>query len=185
MGLFTKTNQFISNVIYKNFAGNLDVPVVNSVKVFGKDYYLKVSYKLINNPELTIDNRLILIDLPFKYRNINTEKVIDMILDKFYRRLAENEIENIMEKTRINLKFAPNDYKLTKMGKTLGTILEDKRVILINPDIVKYNKNILEYVVLHEFCHLKYKTHGKNFYKLIEKNIPNYKEIEVQIKGMF
>ena len=39
--------------------------------------------------------------------------------------------------------------------------------------------------LLHEFCHLKYKTHGKNFYKLIEKYIPNYKEIEVQIKGMF
>ena len=134
---------------------------------------------------MNIDNRLILINLPFKYRNIDNTEIINIILDKFYSRLAENEIENIMEKTRINLKFAPNDYKLQKMKKTLGRVIEEKRVILINPEIVKYNKSILEYVVLHEFCHLKYKTHGKNFYKLIEQYIPNYEEIESQIKGMY
>ena len=55
----------------------------------------------------------------------------------------------------------------------------------INPDIVKYNRDILEYIILHEFCHLKYKTHGKNFYKIIENYIPNYKDIESKIKGMY
>ena len=181
MGLFTKTNQIMSYSIYNKLSKNADFPIVNKVKVFGEDYYLKISYKLINNPELNIDNRLILINLPFKYRKIDNTKIINLILDKFYTRLAENEIENIMEKTRINLRFAPNDYMLLKMEKMLGRVIEEKRIILINPEIVKYNRDILEYVVLHEFCHLKYKTHGKNFYKIIEKYMPNYKEIEAKI----
>ena len=35
---------------------------------------------------------------------------------------------------------------------------------------------------MHEFCHLKYKTHGKNFYKMIEKNIPEFQRYEREIQ---
>ncbi|MBR2289327.1 MAG: DUF45 domain-containing protein [Clostridia bacterium] len=156
-----------------------------TVKVFGEDYGLKISYKLIRSPELNLDNKTIMINLPVKYRNIDNTKIVSVILDKFYNRLVEKELEQVMEKNRINLKLAPNDYKLQKMDGVLGRFLEDTKVILINPEIAKYNKDILEYVVLHEFCHLKYKTHGKNFYKMIEKYIPNYQEIERKIKGMY
>ena len=155
------------------------------IKVFGNDYNLKISYKMVNGPELNLDNGTIMIDLPFKYRNVDNSKIVNLILDKFYNRLAQNEIEQIMEKYRITLKMAPNDYKIEKMEKTLGKFIEEKKVIIINPEIVKYNRDILEYVVLHEFCHLKYKTHGKNFYKIIEKNIKDYKVIEGMIKGMY
>ena len=157
----------------------------NNVKVFGEDYKLRISYKLIQRPELNLENGVIMINLPFKYRNVDNTKVINLILNKFYTRLAEKEVEQIMEGYRINLKLAPNDYKIKKMDKTLGRFLEEKKVILINPEIVKYNRDILEYVVLHEFCHLKYKTHGKNFYKIIKKYISNYKDIENKIKGRY
>ena len=156
-----------------------------NIKVFGENYNLKISYKLIRNPELDLCDKMIMINLPVKYRNVDNTRIINLILDKFYKNLSEKEVEKIMEKYRINLKFAPNDYKIQKMDRCLGKFIEEKKVILINPEIVKYNKCILEYVILHEFCHLKYKTHGKNFYKIIEKYIPNYKEIENNIKGMF
>lgn len=152
-----------------------------AVKVFGEDYYLKISYRLLGNPELKLEEKQIMINLPIKYRNVDNTKVVNYILDKFYYRLAEKEIEQIMEKYRVQLKIAPNDYKIQRMNNCMGRILEDKKVILINPEIVKYNKDILEYVILHEFCHLKYKTHCKKFYEIIKKYIPNYKELEKQI----
>lgn len=156
-----------------------------SVKVFGEEYSLKISYKLLGSPELNLENRTIFINLPVKYRNVDNTRIIRVILDKFYARLAEKEIEQIMEKYRVELKMAPNDYKIQKMEGCLGRFLEDQKVIIINPDVVKYNRDILEYVVLHEFCHLKYKTHGKNFYKMIEKYISNYKNVEAKIKGLY
>ena len=128
---------------------------------------------------------MIIINLPFKYRNVDNTKIVNFIIQKFYKKIAEKEVEQIMEKNRINLKLAPNDYKIEKIDGALGRYLEDKKIILINPEIVKYNRDILEYVILHEFCHLKYKTHGKNFYKIIEKYIQNYKEIEEKIKGLY
>ncbi|MFR2570526.1 MAG: M48 family metallopeptidase [Clostridia bacterium] len=62
------------------------------------------------------------------------------------------------------LGFAPEEYEIAKM-KTLGTCKERK--ITINPEIVKYNR-VIDYVVLHQYCHLKYKTHSKNFSKCLK-----------------
>ena len=157
----------------------------NKVMVFGEDYNLKISYKSISSPELNLGNKVVNINLPFKYRNIDNTKIVNLILEKFYNRLAEKEVEKVMEKNRVSLKMAPNDYKIQKMTNYLGRYIEDKKIIIINPEIVKYNRDILEYIILHEFCHLKYKTHGKNFYKIIENYIPNYKDIESNIKGMY
>lgn len=39
----------------------------------------------------------------------------------------------------------------------------------------------IDYVVVHELCHLAEFNHGPNFWKLVERTIPNYKRIR---KGM-
>ena len=96
--------------------------------------------------------------------------------------MAEKEVENIMEKTRKKLGFAPDDYKLKKMDKALGKFDEENKTIIINLEIIKFDKDVLEYVILHEFCHLKYKTHCKSFYKILYKNMKNYKLTEEKTK---
>lgn len=156
-----------------------------TIKVFGMDYELKVSYKSIKNPEVNLERRALRVELPVKYKKVDNDKILNFVVEKFYDKLAENEIEGVMEKTRIMLKVSPEDYKIEKMYGTLGKYNEEDRSIVINPEIVKFDKKFLEYVILHEFCHLKYKTHCKSFYKLLEENMSDYKEIEKKIKGMF
>lgn len=156
-----------------------------TIKVFGEDYSLKISYKLIQAPEVNLENKVLRIELPVKYKNIDNNKILNFIIEKFYNKLAENEIESTMEKIRLILGISPEDYRVEKMDGVLGKYNEIDRSITINPDIVKFDRQILEYVVLHEFCHLNFKTHCKSFYNLIEKNMKNYKDIEKIIKGMF
>ena len=54
----------------------------------------------------------------------------------------------------------------------------EKNNIYINPKIVKFHRNIIDYIILHEYCHLKYKSHCKSFYKMLEEYEENYKEYE-------
>ncbi|MDE6181991.1 MAG: M48 family metallopeptidase, partial [Eubacteriales bacterium] len=42
---------------------------------------------------------------------------------------------------------------------------------------------IIDYVVLHEICHLKEMNHSKNFWNLMEKYMPNYKEKRYKLKN--
>ena len=88
-----------------------------------------------------------------------------------------------MEKARILLGFAPEDYKIQKMKNTLGKCTQDKTIIL-NPEIVKYSKSIIDYIVIHQFCHLKYKTHTKGFYQMIKKYVPDYENFIKEINGL-
>ena len=60
--------------------------------------------------------------------------------------------------------------------KILGKCENSK--ISINPEVVKYKREVIDYIVLHQYCHLKHKTHSKAFYKMIEKYQPNYKKCE-------
>ena len=186
MSIFGRRNSVVTYPIWglrreKTYEENIVETVkVQYVKIFGEAYELNINYKNVKTSELNLDNAKIQIILPKKYKKIGNEKIIKAIIDKMYEQIAIEEIDNIMEKVRIKLGMAPEDYEITRMKNTLGKCQEGK--ITINPDIVKYNKKIIEYVITHEFCHLKYKTHGKRFYEIIKSYIPNYEIFEKKIQ---
>ena len=160
-----------------------NIPNIQSVKIFGKNYDIKVIYKNVKSTELSIEaNSEINIILPNKYKKIGNEQILKMSIQKMYEQIANNEIEDIMEKVRIMLGIAPEEYKISRIQNTLGKCIDGKTII-INPELMQFKREIIEYIVAHEFCHIKYKTHGKKFYEIIEKNIPNYKKYEREIQN--
>ena len=87
-----------------------------------------------------------------------------------------------MEETRVKLKgLAPENYEIKRIPNKLAKTLKNKTII-INPEIIKYNKQVLRYVVLYEFCHLKYRTNSKNFRDMLETYMPSYEEYEYVAK---
>ena len=149
------------------------------VPVLGVDYRVKIIYRNIKITELDVEGKTIKISLPNKYRKMSNVTILDLAIEKMYEQIANVELERAMEKTRIMLGFAPEEYEV-KRFKGLGKCEDSK--ITINPEIIKYGRKIIDYVVLHQYCHLKYKTHCKAFYNLLAKYEPNYKKYEELIK---
>lgn len=145
------------------------------VPVLGVDYKVKIVYKNTKITELNVENKTIKISLPNKYKKMSNTEILDLAIEKMYEQIANVEIERAMEKARITLGFAPEEYEISKI-KTLG-MCKDKK-ITINPEVVKYNRKVIDYIVMHQYCHLKYKTHSKGFYKLLEQYKPDYKKCE-------
>ena len=151
-------------------------------KIFGKNYSINIYYLKIKSPELNLEKDTIKIYIPMQYRKNNNQALLNIILHKMYVKIAENELENIMEKARHTFGFAPEDYKIAKMDKCMAFCNKDTSFICINPKIVMFDKQIIEYIIFHEFCHLKYKIHTKNFWKIIEKYMPSYSKYETILK---
>ena len=161
---------------------NVKESILKSVKIFGISYNLKVSYKRIKNPKLDLEEKQIAISLPIKYKKVNNDIIVEMLLEKMYDAIANKELDIIMEKVRTTLKFAPDDYKIMRLNKRLGKRLANR--IIINPDIVKYRKEIIEYVIFYEFCRLKINKSSKKFQEILKQYIPNYKNYEYELVGV-
>lgn len=173
-------NNFNNNFIL----GKDETLLPKFTRIFGTKYSVNVYYLRTEKPELNLTDNCINIHLPMNYRKRNNQDLLDVILLKMYTKIAENEIENIMEKARHTFGFAPEDYEIKKMASTLASCNKDTQSILINPYIVMYSKEIVEYVVFHQFCHLKYKTHSKKFYDMLKKYVPNYETLARQLPNL-
>jgi len=145
------------------------------VPILGIDYKVKITYKNIKITELDVEGKTIKISLPNKYKKMANKEILDLAIEKMYEQIANVEIERAMEKARIMLGIAPEEYEISKI-KTLGICKDNK--ITINPEVVKYSRKVIDYVVLHQYCHLKYKTHSKGFYAMLENYQPDYKKCE-------
>ncbi len=161
---------------------NVKESIFKSVKIFGVNYELKVMYKRVKNPKLNIKEKQIEISLPTKYKKLNNDIIIEMLLEKMYDAIANKELEVIMEKVRTTLKFAPEDYKIMRLDKRIARCFANR--IIINPDIVKYRKELIEYVVFYEFCRLKINKTSKKFYDMLRKYMPNYENYQFELVGI-
>ena len=54
--------------------------------------------------------------------------------------------------------------------------------ISLNYRLMKYRKELIDYVIIHELCHLKELNHSKKFWKLVEAIIPEYKLLKKELR---
>lgn len=60
--------------------------------------------------------------------------------------------------------------------------LSSKGYINLNLKLTELPIEIIEMVVVHELCHSHHMDHSQNFYRLMADKLPNYKQLERQLK---
>ena len=93
----------------------------------------------------------------------------------------EKIVSNSIEKYTKLLKQEPNKVRIKDIKYAWGSC-SSNRNISINKKLAKKDKQIIEYVVLHEMCHLKYMNHSKDFWNLVRNYMPEYQEYRRQLK---
>ena len=153
-----------------------------NVSVLGRKYELDITYRNIEAADLSFNSNKIKVVLPNKYKYMDEKEIVNILMKKMYNQIAEKEIERAMEKNRVLLNIAPEDYKIENIENAIAFCKNN--IITINPEIAKYSREAIDYIVLHEFCHLKYKNHTKSFYNMIKTYMPNYEEISKELNGI-
>lgn len=100
------------------------------------------------------------------------EEEITLLKEKALKYLPERTdyFSNIMG-------LIPTGVRITSAKKRFGSCNE-KNNICYSLFLMQYPKEAIDYVIVHELAHIKYKNHSKEFYKLIEKYLPNYKSMK-------
>jgi predicted metal-dependent hydrolase len=58
-----------------------------------------------------------------------------------------------------------------------------KGKISLNPKLVQMPKDLIDYVILHESCHLKELNHSSAFYALLDRVLPERRERRQRLNG--
>ena len=66
--------------------------------------------------------------------------------------------------------------RIRAMETRWGSCLIKKRIITLNKRLLEAPRNCIEYVVMHELCHLIHPNHSKNFYNFLTTLMPDWKE---------
>lgn len=74
-------------------------------------------------------------------------------------------------------------WRLLTMKKQWGSC-SPKGVLLLNPHLVKAPRECIEYVLLHELCHLQEHNHSQRFYRLLSEQMPQWKSVKAKLDGM-
>lgn len=94
----------------------------------------------------------------------------------------KNVIQRSIEKYSKTLKVMPRKVRIKDIKYAWGSC-SSKRNITINLKLATKEKKVIEYVVLHEMCHLKEMNHSKNFWELVENNMSDYKVYKKMLKN--
>ena len=158
----------------------VEIKTYLTISVLGKSLNLNINYKKINVPELDLGEKDVNIFLPMRYKKSGTVDIVSMAIQKMYDEIAQIEIANSMEKIRVILGFAPEDYKIVRMNNSFIKNNKNK-TITINPDIVKYKHKIIETTLVQAFCKTKFKENSKDYKELLKYSIEKYENYQYKI----
>lgn len=149
-------------------------------KVLGNDYTLNIEYGDFEKASVNLNNGYINICVS---ENCETVKIKELI-EKMYYKIALMIVDKSVNMWKNILKIAP-DVVVIKKLKTAWGKCNSKGKITINPDLMKYDQRVIDYVVLHEFCHLRYMNHSKDFWNMVSKYMPDYKLLRNELKNVY
>ncbi|WP_150539975.1 M48 family metallopeptidase [Actinobacillus vicugnae] len=108
---------------------------------------------------------------------------IQKVLNQWYRKRAEiifaKRLTMLAERT-LWLTEIPQ-IRLRTMKTQWGNC-SPFGAITLNPNLVKAPTECIDYVILHELCHLVHHNHSPDFYRLMTQVMPNWRDMKMRLE---
>lgn len=131
-----------------------------SFLLLGENYRIR----LVDGKRISLSGKEIL--LP----NVNAQKRLVKWLKENAKRIFALETERVSRKAGISYSSVSVSSARTRWGSCSG-----KNAIRYSFRLLYAPKDVIEYVVVHELAHVKYKNHSKLFWREVERLCPDYK----------
>ena len=143
----------------------------------GRQYRLKIS--IGNEESVKLKGKFIEVTTPEK------SKVKDL-LNNWYMRHARTKFHEIAEPLIAKFKkhnVEPSSIVLREMPTRWGSCTPRGKIIL-NPELIKAPKGCIEYVVIHELCHLIHHDHTQKFIDLQSKEMKDWEKWKMKLEQL-
>lgn len=107
-------------------------------------------------------------------------------IKKVIRRLFKENTEYILQERlpywskKTNITY--NSVKVRDAKTKYGSCIPKEKALHFSSRLVMLPIGAIDAIIVHELCHIIHPNHSKEFYTLVEKYIPNYKDIDIYLK---
>ena len=171
--VYITTNYFTSNFRIKKLIEDNQKPIEKMLIRAKKRQLLDDKFLLFGSEyHIIYDNKS---NLTIKDNTIyaKDEKHLNTWLNKYLKETYQKHLDYWYSKFSENIPI-PN-LKIRKMKTRWGVCNTKNYNITLNRELIKYDISCLDYVIVHELAHLIEANHSKQFWQIVEKYYPNYK----------
>ncbi len=152
-----KENQ--QNILTFDFKENQKIPFL------GNFYCLKIT---LEKEIRLVDNYIL---FPEKLIKRNPKEHLKNFYKKELKKIISEKLLLFSKKVGVDYK----SFRITSAKKRLGSC-SSKNSLNFSWKIAFLPEEVINYIIIHELCHIKIKNHSKKFYQEVQKHCPDYLE---------
>jgi predicted metal-dependent hydrolase len=152
--------------------------------------YLGRQYRLlIKNEDLRMENERVKLKCGFLVVIANELSEVEKLVKDWYRKKAGQKLREIafplIESFAKRHKFSilNSQFLIREMPTRWGSCTPKGKIIL-NPELIKAPKGCIEYVIIHELCHLVHHDHTQKFIDLQSKEMKDWDKWKFKLEKM-
>jgi predicted metal-dependent hydrolase len=86
--------------------------------------------------------------------------------------ILKEKVEKCCQKTGIGIE----KINIKNLKRRWGSLTKDKEAINLNVNLLKAPDEVVDYIILHELCHVKINNHSHHYWDLVRRHMPNHQE---------
>lgn len=109
------------------------------------------------------------------YVEQHNDESIQKVLKRFYYQQCKALVEGRIRMYQSDFKMKPRNIRITDDKSNWGTC-NSKLELTFNWKLAMAPIEVIDYVVVHEMCHMVHLNHERSFWRLVGKILPDYEE---------
>lgn len=163
-----------------------------------------MKYKLTRSRRFSVSLQItatghLVVRAPYLYPTYLIDRFVESKKDWIFKRKLEQQkivprpkrfiadlelellIKKLVGKYSQKMELSPSTIRFTKV-KTYWGSCSPTGVVSFNLKLAFTNESVVEYVVVHELTHLRWRGHGPRFWSMVEKYYPQTKEVRTFLR---
>lgn len=105
------------------------------------------------------------------------------VLDRWYRAQLRDQLPTLISRWEQQLKLSVPKWSIRRMKTKWGSCNRESRHLWFNVELAKKHPDCLEYIVVHEMMHYIERNHGERFARLMDENMPDWRNRRDLLNG--
>ncbi|HVV69000.1 MAG TPA: SprT family zinc-dependent metalloprotease [Gammaproteobacteria bacterium] len=151
------------------------------VPYLGKHYPLQVHGGLHRSETCCLADNQVHVRIPQGLPENKQRHWVLCRLSRWYREQAEVVVKQRLQVWVEVSGLKPSSWRITSAMRRWGSCSTENR-ICINWRLIFVSLELIDYVIVHELCHIAHKNHSRAFWARVEEILPDYRYREAELK---